>query len=185
MPNFYVPMVQQGQQGQRPGGRRGAGPVQQNQPPVPLMQQQVGLIEIFSMFLSFCFWTTFFTSFYALPLGWEDNWYLLMFQMLPRGGRVYRYPPGRNMPDVPMPGVAGGMLPIPYDMSSMPLRDGAVGQAMPISALASALANAPPDQQRTVCPSLHFFIFYLISKQEIYKREAPKKHPKRSCSTHS
>ncbi|CBI19489.3 unnamed protein product, partial [Vitis vinifera] len=91
MPNFFVPLVQQGQQGQRPGGRRGAGPVQQNQQPVPLMQQQ----------------------------------------MLPRGGRVYRYPPGRNMPDVPMP-------------------DAAIGQPMPISALASALANATPDQQRTM-----------------------------------
>ncbi|KAL0284287.1 UNVERIFIED_CONTAM: Polyadenylate-binding protein 2 [Sesamum radiatum] len=60
MPNFFVPLVQQGQQGQRPGGRRGGGPVQQNQQPVPLMQQQ----------------------------------------MLPRG-RMYRYPPGRNVPDVP------------------------------------------------------------------------------------
>lgn len=42
MPNFYVPFMQQGQQGQRPGGgRRGSGPVQQNQPPVPMMQSQV------------------------------------------------------------------------------------------------------------------------------------------------
>ncbi|KAK3183258.1 hypothetical protein Dsin_030544 [Dipteronia sinensis] len=41
MPNFFVPIVQQGQQGQRPGGRRGAGPVQQSQQPVPLMQQQM------------------------------------------------------------------------------------------------------------------------------------------------
>jgi hypothetical protein len=40
MANFFVPMVQQGQQGQRPGGRR-AGAVQQTQQPVPLMQQQV------------------------------------------------------------------------------------------------------------------------------------------------
>lgn len=40
VPNFFVPMVQQGQQGQRPGGRRGA--VQQSQQPVPLMPQQVG-----------------------------------------------------------------------------------------------------------------------------------------------
>ncbi|KAK8985238.1 hypothetical protein V6N11_068505 [Hibiscus sabdariffa] len=40
MPNFFVPMVQQGQQGQRPNGRRG-GAVQQNQQPVPLMQQQM------------------------------------------------------------------------------------------------------------------------------------------------
>lgn len=41
MPNFYMPMVQQGQQGQRPGGRRGAGPAQQTQQPVPMMPQQV------------------------------------------------------------------------------------------------------------------------------------------------
>lgn len=40
MPNFFVPMVQQGQPAQRPGRRAGAGPVQQNQP-IPLMQQQV------------------------------------------------------------------------------------------------------------------------------------------------
>ncbi|KAF8410098.1 hypothetical protein HHK36_002620 [Tetracentron sinense] len=108
MPNFFVPMVQQGQ---RPGGRRaGAGPVQQTQQqPVPLMQQQ----------------------------------------MLPRG-RVYRYPPGRNMTDVPMPGVAGGMLSVPYDMGGMPMRDAAISQPIPIGALATALANATPEQQRTM-----------------------------------
>ncbi|KAF7810992.1 polyadenylate-binding protein 2-like [Senna tora] len=55
--------------------------------------------------------------------------------MLPRG-RVYRYPPGRGLPDVPMPGVAGGMFSVPYDI--------------PIGALASALANATPEQQRTM-----------------------------------
>ncbi|XWS25582.1 hypothetical protein CRYUN_Cryun27aG0080500 [Craigia yunnanensis] len=107
VPNFFVPMVQQGQLGQRPGGRRGAGPVQQTQQPVPLMQQP----------------------------------------MLPRG-RVYRYPPGRNMPEVPMSSVAGGMLSVPYDMGGMPLRDAGIGQPMPISALATALANAMPEQQR-------------------------------------
>ena len=42
MTNFFMPMVQP-QQGQRPGGRR-TGPVQQNQQPVPLMQQQVGRV---------------------------------------------------------------------------------------------------------------------------------------------
>ncbi|EOY14403.1 hypothetical protein QUC31_000023 [Theobroma cacao] len=106
VPISFVPMVQQGQ---RPGGRRGASPVQQTQPPVPLMQQQ----------------------------------------MLPRG-RVYRYPPGRNMPDVPMSSVAGGMLSVPYDLGGMPLRDAGVGQPMPIPALATALANATPEQQRTM-----------------------------------
>jgi hypothetical protein len=50
--------------------------------------------------------------------------------MLPRG-RVYRYPPGRNLQGIPLPGVAGGT---------------------PMQALATALANAPPEQQRTVRP---------------------------------
>ena len=43
VPNFFVPMVQQGQQGQRPGGRR-TGAVQQSQQPVPMMPQQVHAI---------------------------------------------------------------------------------------------------------------------------------------------
>ncbi|XP_014509042.1 polyadenylate-binding protein 8 [Vigna radiata var. radiata] len=106
VPNFFVPMVQQGQQGQRPGGRRA---VQQSQQPVPMMPQQ----------------------------------------MLPRG-RVYRYPPGRGIPDVPMPGVAGGMFSVPYDVGGMPLRDASLSQQIPIGALASALANASPEQQRTM-----------------------------------
>ncbi|MED6118493.1 hypothetical protein PIB30_003239 [Stylosanthes scabra] len=105
MPSFFVPMVQQGQ---RPGGRRGAGPVQQPQQPVPMMQQQ----------------------------------------LLPRG-RYVRYPGGRNMQDVPHPGVPGGMLSVPYDMGGLPIRDG-VGQPVGIQALATALANAPPEQQRTM-----------------------------------
>ncbi|KAK3002048.1 hypothetical protein RJ639_021341 [Escallonia herrerae] len=109
MPNFFMPMVQQGQQGQRPGGRRAAGLSQQPQQPVPMMQQQ----------------------------------------MLPRG-RVYRYPPGRNVPDGTMPGVAGGMHPVPYDVGGMLPRDAAMAQPMPITALASALANASPEQQRTM-----------------------------------
>lgn len=70
--------------------------------------------------------------------------------MLPRGGRVYRYPPGRGLPDVPMPGVAGGMFSVPYDMGGMPMRDAALSQPIPIGALATALANASPEQQRTV-----------------------------------
>ncbi|KAH7835573.1 hypothetical protein Vadar_027475 [Vaccinium darrowii] len=41
MPNFFVPMVQQGQQGQRPGGGHGGPvPVQQGQQPLPFVQQQ-------------------------------------------------------------------------------------------------------------------------------------------------
>ncbi|XP_048433412.1 polyadenylate-binding protein 8-like [Pyrus x bretschneideri] len=112
MPNFFLPMVQQGQQGQRPGGRRG-GSVQQNQQPVPMMQQQ----------------------------------------MLPRG-RIYRYPSGRGIPDGPMPGVPGGMFSVPYDISGgggMPIRDAALSQpTIPIGALATALANATPEQQRTM-----------------------------------
>ncbi|KAJ6807883.1 polyadenylate-binding protein 2-like [Iris pallida] len=75
---------------------------------------------------------------------------MIQQQMLPRGGRVYRYPPGRNMPDVPMPGVAGGMLSVPYDLGGMPMRDAGMSQPIPIGALASALANASPEQQRTM-----------------------------------
>nr|GEU40584.1 polyadenylate-binding protein 2-like [Tanacetum cinerariifolium] len=107
MPNFFVPVVQQGQQG-RLGGRRGTGPMQQNQQPVPMMQQQ----------------------------------------MVPRG-RMYRGYPGRNVGDGNM---GTGMLPVPYDMGGMLPRDAAAAmqQPMPITALASALANAPPEQQRTM-----------------------------------
>ncbi|KAF3947697.1 hypothetical protein ACB098_01G024600 [Castanea mollissima] len=74
---------------------------------------------------------------------------LMQQQMIPRG-RVYRYPPGRNMPDVPMQGMAGGMLSVPYDISGAPMRDAALGQPLPIQALATALANAKPEQQRTM-----------------------------------
>ncbi|XP_010519297.1 PREDICTED: polyadenylate-binding protein 8-like [Tarenaya hassleriana] len=111
MPNFFMPMVQQGQQQQqRPGGRRG-GAVQQSQQPAPMMQQQ----------------------------------------MLSRG-RMYRYPQRGGLPDVPMPGVSPSMLSVPYDIAggAAPLRDSAVSQPVPIGALASALANASPEQQRTM-----------------------------------
>jgi polyadenylate-binding protein len=53
------------------------------------------------------------------------------------------------MPDVPMPGVAGGMFSVPYDVG-MPLRDASLSQQIPVGALASALANASPEQQRTM-----------------------------------
>lgn len=109
-PNYFVPVVQPGQQNQRPGGRRsGTGPMQQAQQPIPLMQPR----------------------------------------MLPRG-RIYRYPPGCNIPDVPIAGVPGGMLPGPYDIGGMPFRDAAFSQPMQTGALASALANASPEQQRTL-----------------------------------
>uniref|UniRef100_A0A0E0DFV4 Polyadenylate-binding protein n=1 Tax=Oryza meridionalis TaxID=40149 RepID=A0A0E0DFV4_9ORYZ len=108
MPNYFVPVVQQGQQGPRPGIRRsGAGSAQGQQSTQPFQQQ-----------------------------------------MLPRG-RVYRYPPARNMPDVPpMPGVAGGMIQS-YDMGGFPVRDAGLSPA-PIGTLTSALANANPEQQRTI-----------------------------------
>uniref|UniRef100_A0A7N0TVS6 Polyadenylate-binding protein n=1 Tax=Kalanchoe fedtschenkoi TaxID=63787 RepID=A0A7N0TVS6_KALFE len=110
VPNFFLPMVQPGQQGQRPGGRRGGAiQSQQNQHQVPVMQHQ----------------------------------------MLPRG-RGFRYGQVRGMPEVPMPGIGGGMLSFPYDMGGAPMRDAPRSQQIPIGALATALANAPPDQQRTM-----------------------------------
>ena len=92
MHNFFMPMVQQGQQ--RPGGRR----------PVGIQQSQ-------------------------------------QHQMHPRG-RMFRYPQGRGSggpPDVP------GRL--PYEM---PLRDPVLPQHVPIGALATSLANASPEHQRTM-----------------------------------
>lgn len=59
MPNMFMPMVQQGQQGPRPGGRRGNPvPMQQGPQPVPVMQQQVCG---FCLFLYF-----FFISFFCM-----------------------------------------------------------------------------------------------------------------------
>ncbi|KAJ6824633.1 polyadenylate-binding protein 8-like [Iris pallida] len=49
-----------------------------------------------------------------------------------------------------MSGVAGGMLSVPYDLGGMPMRDAGMSQPIPIGALASALANASPEQQRTM-----------------------------------
>ncbi|XP_078438013.1 polyadenylate-binding protein 2-like isoform X2 [Wolffia australiana] len=72
---------------------------------------------------------------------------LLQQQMLPRG-RMYRYPPGRNMGEMP-PMQGGGMISAPYDMGGAGA-GGMVPQPIPISALASALTNASPDQQRTM-----------------------------------
>ncbi|XP_076887457.1 polyadenylate-binding protein 2-like [Bidens hawaiensis] len=97
LPNFFMPMVPPGQQGQRPGGRHGPGQQNQQQS-VPLMQPP----------------------------------------MMPRG-RVYRYPPGRDVS-------------APYDMGNpMQMRDtAAISQPIPIGALASALANASPSEQRTM-----------------------------------
>ncbi|GKC16180.1 hypothetical protein Tco_1012962, partial [Tanacetum coccineum] len=46
MPNFFVLVVQQGQRGLQLGGRRGTGPMQQNQQPVLMMQQQATVVNI-------------------------------------------------------------------------------------------------------------------------------------------
>ncbi|XP_075501738.1 polyadenylate-binding protein 2-like [Primulina tabacum] len=70
-------------------------------------------------------------------------------QMLPRG-RGFRYPLGRGMPDVSMQGIPGNMLPVPYEMSGLPLHNAGISQPIPIGALASALANASPIEQRTM-----------------------------------
>lgn len=68
-------------------------------------------------------------------------------QMMAPRGRMYRYPGGRNMQDSPTPNMTGGMI-SPYDMGSLPVRDAPISQPMSTSTLASALANANPDQQR-------------------------------------
>ncbi|XP_021753342.1 polyadenylate-binding protein 2-like [Chenopodium quinoa] len=108
VPNFFMPMVQQGQQGPRPSGRRGGGgPVQQSQQPI-MMQQQ----------------------------------------MMPRG-RYHRYPPARPLPDAPIPGVTGGVLPGgQFDMGGMQMRESAMSPTVPVGTLATLLANATPEHQR-------------------------------------
>ncbi|KAL9248795.1 Polyadenylate-binding protein 4-like protein [Drosera capensis] len=66
----------------------------------------------------------------------------VMQQMLPRGsGHLYCHPPGRNTPGASMAGVAGGVVPLPFDTSG-------VVQPVPIGTIASALANASPEKQR-------------------------------------
>ncbi|KAI3514735.1 hypothetical protein L1887_13393 [Cichorium endivia] len=102
MANFFTPMVLEGQ---RPGGRRVPGPGQQNQQPVPLMQQQID------------------------DAMWADVPVL----------------PSRNVLDASMCGIrGGGMVSVSYDIRGMTLRETGISQPIPISALASALANASP-----------------------------------------
>ncbi|KAG6535937.1 hypothetical protein ZIOFF_000968 [Zingiber officinale] len=116
-PNFFMPMVQQSQQVQRPGGRRvPLGPVHQiQQQPMPMIQQQV----------------------------------------LSRGGRPYRYPAGRNMQE--LPGMAGGMFSVPYDMGAMPLHHSSRERhAMIICFVPIPIQTGFLDFHRT----LQFFYFY-------------------------
>ncbi|XP_024387706.1 polyadenylate-binding protein 2 [Physcomitrium patens] len=78
-------------------------------------------------------------------------------QMIQRGGnRNFRYiPNARNTPDVSVPpqGIINTMLPVPLEIGGAPAANvdpGVPQQPLPISALASALASAPPDQQRAM-----------------------------------
>lgn len=77
--------------------------------------------------------------------------------MIQRGGnRNFRYTPNaRNTPDatVPPQGMMGAMLPVPLEIGGVPVATADTGnnQPLPISALASALASAPLEQQRAVC----------------------------------
>jgi len=70
--------------------------------------------------------------------------------MLPRGNRVFRYPPGRNVNEIPLSGVAGGMHPLTLDMGGLPLRaaETTISQPISIGASASSLANTTPEQQQ-------------------------------------
>ena len=49
------------------------------------------------------------------------------------------------MLDSPMPGVAGGMFLIPYDMGDKPLRDATAGQPILIPFLTSTHASVASD----------------------------------------
>ncbi|KAF2606595.1 hypothetical protein F2Q68_00043415 [Brassica cretica] len=84
----------------------------------------------------------------ALPQPQQPSPMMQPQQMHPRG-RMYRYP----QRDVnPMPGLTPNMLSVPYDVSGggAHLRDSpAASQPVPIGALATSLANAAPEHQRT------------------------------------
>ncbi|KAL2545104.1 Polyadenylate-binding protein 8 [Forsythia ovata] len=85
-----------------------------------------------------------------------------MSLMLPRG-RMYQYPLSRNLQEVSLPGVAGEILSAPYDVGGILSRDAAIPQPMPITTLASALANAIPEQQRTM---LGENLYHLVDQLE-------------------
>lgn len=90
--------------------------------------------------------------------------------MIQRGGnRNYRYTPNaRNTPDATVPqGMMGAMVPVPLEIGGVPALSADAGniQPLPISALASALASAPPEQQRAVRSQLsHFIKFFRFSR---------------------
>lgn len=92
----------------------------------------------------------------------------LIVQMIQRGGnRNFRYTPNaRNTPDatVPPQGIMGAMLPVPIEIGPVTNADSGNNQPLPISALASALASAPPEQQRAVC----FLTSLLLLKRRFF-----------------
>lgn len=71
---------------------------------------------------------------------------------------------GRNGVDPSMvpQGLMGPVMPLPFDVSGMPVSPMDIQRTgpVPMSTLASALASTTPDNQRLVCKSLHsYFLF--------------------------
>ncbi|KAL1219043.1 Polyadenylate-binding protein 8 [Cardamine amara subsp. amara] len=87
----------------------------------------------------------------ALPQPQQPSPMMQQQQMHPRG-RMYRGYPQRDVNT--MPGLAPNMLSVPYDVSGggggVHHRDTSASQPVPIGALASSLANATPEIQRTM-----------------------------------
>lgn len=71
-------------------------------------------------------------------------------QMLTRGGHGYRHPTRRNPSDGPMRGFAGGMRSVHNIVGGLPIHNGGMPPSIPVGALTPLLANASPEQQRTV-----------------------------------
>jgi hypothetical protein len=65
------------------------------------------------------------------------------------------------MPDAAFRGV-GGMVPSPYEIGRITLGDTGAPQLVPSGALASALANSSPEQQRLVSLSLVLSAFSMV-----------------------
>ncbi|KAM0942737.1 hypothetical protein DsansV1_C14g0130321 [Dioscorea sansibarensis] len=75
---------------------------------------------------------------------------LIQPQMLPRGGRGYRHPTRHNTSDGPMPGIAGGTRSVHNIVGGQPIQNGGMPPSIPVGALTPSLANASPEQQRTI-----------------------------------
>ncbi|CAL0305810.1 unnamed protein product [Lupinus luteus] len=73
----------------------------------------------------------------------------MLFEQVLSRSPVYWYPTVHNTGNAPWPALAGGMLADPYDRGGVPIWD-ASEQPVATNNLSRALANASPEEQRTI-----------------------------------